>query len=96
MILFVTGLNNLIFNIDFYLFVDHGMEEGSHGLLICCPFLLETKGHEFVAKYALRGSEGNLQIVFYKYLYLIVAQEFFHEGHHFVSGSTINKHINVG
>lgn len=50
----VMGFNNHVINIDLHLFVDHVMEEGSHGPLICYPYILETKGHYFVIECAPR------------------------------------------
>ena len=90
------GLNNHIVNINFHLFVDHVMEEGSHGSLICCPCILEFKGHDFVIEYAPRGHESRLSTVFHGHLDLVVAQEAIHKGHHFVTDSTVDEHINVG
>ncbi len=62
MIFSVMRFDNHVINIDFHLFVDHVMEEGNHGLLICCLAFLRLEGHYFVIECAPRGRESSLLI----------------------------------
>lgn len=76
--------------------MDDVMEKGSHGPLISCPYIIETKMHDLITANAPRSSESILFLVCNDHLNLVVSREPIHEGHHLMFNNTINKHTNMG
>ena len=84
------GPCNHVVDVYLNLMMDRVMEQGDHGALICCLNILQSEGHDFVAKGTPLRNKGCLLHVFGIHFNLIVTGETFHKVEDFMLSGVVN------
>ena len=96
MVLIFSTLDEHIVHIYFHippnLFAEHLVYQS----LVRGPHILQTERHDHVVVEPLVGDEGNLLLILFCHLYLVIPREGVHKGKKLVPGRRVHKLVNLG
>ena len=75
----LRALHQHVIHINFHVPSNLGLEHFIHRPLVCCPCVLQTERHNFVAVEALIDYERSLLSIFWVHEDLVVARKHIHE-----------------
>ena len=95
MLSLILTFHEHVIYIDFYIPPNLWTKHAVNQTLICCPCILQTKGHHLITKQALTSDKGCLLLVYLIHPYLIVSRESIHKAKQLVTRSGIYQLVNT-